>query len=173
MKWMIKDKVVLKEFELVNSLFLRFLTFNDNFISIPAENYMRPRGSTAFGRRGRDIVSPRSGSISNDSWSGTRNYSNVNHELGRNLSNKGFSIKGDNASNANEALNDAQLHRGRDRESQLSNSWERQKQSSTLESGAKNTQPLVASESFSAAVSEASAAPSSAGITPPAVKIPY
>ena len=171
MKWMIKDKVVLKQFELVNSLFLRFLTFGDNFISVPAENYMRPRGSTAFGRRGRDIVSPRSGSISNDSWSGTRNYSNVNQELSRNLSNKGFSIKGDNASNANEALNDAQLHRGRDRESQLSNSWERQKLSSTLESGAKNTQPLVASESFSSAVSEASAAPSSAGITPPAVKI--
>ncbi|TKY75437.1 Zinc finger CCCH domain-containing protein 19 [Spatholobus suberectus] len=133
------------------------------------ENYMRPRGS--FGRRGRDIVSPRSGSTSNDSWSGTRNYSNVNQELSRNLSNKGFSIKGDNASNANEVLNDVHLHQGRDRESQLSNSWERQKLSSSLESGAKNTQPLVTSESFSIAVLEASAAPSSAGITPPAVKI--
>lgn len=132
---------------------------------------MRPRGSTAFGRRGRDIVSPRSGSISSDPWSGTRNYSNVNHELGRNLSNKGFSVKGDNASHANEVLNDAQLYQGRDRESQLSNSWERQKLSSSLESSAKNTQPLVASESFRTAVSEASAASSSAGITSPALNI--
>ncbi|XP_027356341.1 zinc finger CCCH domain-containing protein 19 [Abrus precatorius] len=135
------------------------------------ENYMRPRGSAAFGRRGREIVSPRSGSISSDPWSGTRNYSNVNQELSRNLSNKGFSIKGDNASNATEVLNDVQLHLGRDRESQLSNSWERQKLSSSLESGAKTTQSLVTSEPFSTAVLEASAAPSSAGIAPPAVKI--
>ncbi|RDX66272.1 Zinc finger CCCH domain-containing protein 19, partial [Mucuna pruriens] len=135
------------------------------------ENYMRPRGSTAFGRRGRDIVSPRGGSISNDSWGGTRNYSNVNQELSRNLSNKGFSIKGDNASNANEVLNDAPMHQGRDRESQLNNSWDRQKLSSSLESGAKNIQPLVTSEPFSTAVLEASVTPSSAGITPPAVKI--
>nr|KYP64932.1 Zinc finger CCCH domain-containing protein 44 [Cajanus cajan] len=133
------------------------------------ENYMRPRGSTAFGRRGRDIVSPRSGSIPIDSWGGTRNYSNMNPELSRNLSNKGFPIKGDNASNANEVLHDAQLLQGRDRESQLSNSWERQKLS--LESGAKITQPLVTSEPFSTGVLEASAAPSSAGITPPALKI--
>ncbi|KAL2346086.1 hypothetical protein Fmac_000086 [Flemingia macrophylla] len=129
------------------------------------DNYMRPRGSTAFGRRGRDIVSPRSSSIPNDSWGGTRNYSNMNPELGRNLSNKGFPTKGDNASNANEALHDAQFLQGRDRESQ------RQKLSSSLESGAKSTHALVTSESFNAAVLEASPAPSSAGITSPAVKI--
>ncbi|CAJ1973035.1 unnamed protein product [Sphenostylis stenocarpa] len=131
------------------------------------ENYMRPRGSSSFGRRGRDIVSPRS----NDSWSGTRNYSNVNQELSRNLSNKGFSIKGDNASNVNEVLTDTQFHQGRDRESQLSNSWERQKLSSSLESGAKSTQSLVTSDSFTTAVLEASAVPSSVGIAPPAVKV--
>ncbi|XP_047152974.1 zinc finger CCCH domain-containing protein 19-like isoform X2 [Vigna umbellata] len=135
------------------------------------ENYMRPRGSTSFGRRGRDIASPRSVSISNESWSGTRNYSNTNQELGRNLSNKGFSIKGENASNVNEVLNDTHLLQGRDRESQLSNSWERQKLSSSLESGAKSTQSLVTSDSFSTAVLEASAAPSSAGITPSTLKI--
>ncbi|XP_061368358.1 zinc finger CCCH domain-containing protein 19-like [Gastrolobium bilobum] len=135
------------------------------------ENYMRPRGSAAFGRRGMEIVSPRSGSISSDSWTGTRNYSNVNRELSRNLSSKGFSLKGDDVSNASEALNDAQLHQGRDRESQLSNSWERQKLSSSFESGAKSSQPLVTSESFSTAVLEASATPSCAGIAPPAVKI--
>lgn len=129
---------------------------------------MKPRGS-AFGRRGREIASPRSGS--SDSWSGTRSYSNVNQELSRNLSSKGFSIKGDDASIASEALNDAQLHQGRDRESQLSSSWERQKQSSSFESGAKNTQPLVTSESFSTALLEASAAPSSTGTAPPDVKI--
>ncbi|CAI8600387.1 unnamed protein product [Vicia faba] len=136
------------------------------------ENFMRPRGSTAFGRKGREIASPRSGSISSDSWSGTRNYSHVNQELSRNLSNKGFSVKGDDFSNASEALNDAQLHQGRDRESQLSNSRERQKpRSSSWESGAKNIQPLVTTESFSNAVSEAATAPSSAGVAAPDVKI--
>lgn len=127
---------------------------------------MRPRGSAAFGRKGREIVSPRS-----DSWSGTRNYSNMNRELSRNVPNKGFSIKGDDVSNSNEALNDAQLLQGRDRESQLSNTWERQKLSSSSEIGAKHTQPVVTSESFSTAVLETSAAPSSAGIAPTIVKI--
>ncbi|XP_012571438.1 zinc finger CCCH domain-containing protein 19 [Cicer arietinum] len=124
------------------------------------ENFMRPRGSTVFGRRGRETVSPRSGSISSDSWSGTKNYSHVNQELNRNLSNKGFSVKGDDVSNDSEILNGAQLHQGRDRESHLSNSWERQKlMSSSMESGAKNIQPLVTSESFSTAVLEAAAVP--------------
>lgn len=173
MKRRIKDKVVLIQFVIVNLSIVWFLfLIIGNFISMPAENYMRPRGSTAFGRRGREIISPRSGSMSGDSWSGTRNYSHANQELGRNLSNKGFPVKGDDVSNASEALNDAQLHQGRDRESQLSNSWERQKLlSSSFESGAKNVQPLVTSESFSTAMSEASAAPSSAGIAPPDVKI--
>ncbi|CAL5205657.1 unnamed protein product [Lathyrus oleraceus] len=136
------------------------------------ESFTRPRGSTAFGRKGREIASPRSGSISSDSWSGTRNYSHVNQELSRNLSNKGFPVKGDDFSNASEALNDAQLHQGRDRESQLSNSRERQKpRSSSWESGAKNIQPLVTTESFSNAVSEAATAPSSAGVAAPDVKI--
>ncbi|XP_019438191.1 PREDICTED: zinc finger CCCH domain-containing protein 19 isoform X2 [Lupinus angustifolius] len=130
------------------------------------ESYMRPRGSAAFGRKAREIVSPRSGS--SDSWSGTRNYSNANRELNRNLSNKGFSMKGDDVFNSSEALNDAQL---RDRESQLSNSRERQRLSSSSEIGVKNAQPLVASESFSNAVLEPSAAPSSAGIASPTVKI--
>lgn len=139
---------------------------------MPAESFTRPRGSTAFGRKGREIASPRSGSISSDSWSGTRNYSHMNQELGRNLSNKGFSVKGDDFSNASEALNDARLHQGRDRESQLSNSRERQKpRSSSWESGIKNIQPLVTTESFSNALSEAATAPSSAGVATPDVKI--
>lgn len=137
-----------------------------------AENYMRPRGSTGFGRRGREIVSPRSGSISSDSWSGARSYSHVNQELSKSLSNKGFSVKVDDVSNGSELLDDAQLHQGRDRESQLSNIRERQKQlSSSFENNAKNTQPLITSDSFSTAVKAASAAPSSAGIALPAVQI--
>jgi hypothetical protein len=149
-----------------------FLVIGNNFISMSAENFMRPRGSTAFGRKGREIASPRSGSISSDSWSGTRNYSHGNQELSRNLSNKGFSVKGDGVSNASEVFNDAKLHQGRDRESQLSNSWERQKLlSSSLDGGVKNVKPLVTSEPFSTTVSEAATAPSSAGIAAPAVKI--
>lgn len=132
---------------------------------------MGPRG-TAFDRRGREIASPRTGgSISNDSWSGARNYPNINRELSRNLSHKGFSIKSDDVSNANEVLNDVQMLHGRDRETQLSNSWEAQKLYSSVEISAKNTQPVAASESFSTTVSEASAVPSSTGIAPPAVKI--
>ncbi|KAI4297677.1 hypothetical protein L6164_037558 [Bauhinia variegata] len=135
------------------------------------ENYMRPRG-TAFSRRGREAVSPgRGSSISNDSWSGARNYPNLNRELSRNLSNKGFSMKGDDVPNANEVLDDAQLLQRRDRETQLSSSWERQKISSSFESGARNAQPVVSSESFSTSLSEASGVPSSTSIVPPAVKI--
>ncbi|KAF7841043.1 zinc finger CCCH domain-containing protein 19 [Senna tora] len=132
------------------------------------ENYMRPRGS-AFDRRGREIASPRTGGSSNDSWSGTRNY--PNRELSRNLSNKGFSFKADDVSNATEVLNDAQMLLGRDRETQLSSRWDGQKLYSSLESGVKNIQPVVASESFSTIVSDASTVPSSTGIAPPAVKI--
>ncbi|XP_061340557.1 zinc finger CCCH domain-containing protein 19-like isoform X1 [Gastrolobium bilobum] len=133
------------------------------------ENYMRPRGS-AFGWRGREMVSPRSVSITNDYWSGARNHPNLNRELSRNLSNKGFPIKRDDLSNASEALN-AQYFQGRDRESQLSNSWERPKLSSSFESGSRNTQPVVTSDSFSTAVLEVPTAPSSTGIAPPVVKI--
>ncbi|KAK4258565.1 hypothetical protein QN277_005003 [Acacia crassicarpa] len=134
-----------------------------------SDSYMRPRGM-AFERRGREMVSPRTGgSISNDSWSGARNYSN-NRELSRNLSNKGLSVTFDDVSNASEGLNDSQILRGRERETQLSNSWEGQKLHSSLESSGKSIQPVVASESLSTSASNASAV-SSTGIAPPAVKI--
>ncbi|XP_025664189.1 zinc finger CCCH domain-containing protein 19 isoform X1 [Arachis hypogaea] len=134
------------------------------------ENYMRPRGPAAFGRRGREIISPRSGPISSDSWSATRNYSSVNRELSRNLSNKGFSSKGDDVSIANEVLNDAQLPQGRDWGSQ-SSGLERQKLSSSFESGTKSNQLLSTPDCFSAALSETSAVLSSVGAGPPAMKI--
>lgn len=134
-----------------------------------AESYLRPRGNT-FDRRGRETISPRTGgSNSNDSWSGARNYSNVNRELSRNLSNKGLSVKFDGVSNASEVLNDVQVPRGRERETQPSNSWEGQKLYSNFGSG-KSSQPLVASESISPTVPNASAA-SSTGIALPTVKI--
>ncbi|KAJ7968177.1 Zinc finger CCCH domain-containing protein 19 [Quillaja saponaria] len=130
------------------------------------ESYMRPRGS-GFGRRGREQNSPRKGgSALNDSWSATRNYPNMNREFSRTMSSKGFSNKGDDVASASEILNDISWHQGSDRESQqLSNSWEKQKLLSSLETGARNTQPVAISESFSAASSEA-ASPSQ-----PAAKI--
>ncbi|XP_028765673.1 zinc finger CCCH domain-containing protein 19 [Neltuma alba] len=135
------------------------------------ESYMRPRG-TAFDRRGREMVSPRTGgSNSNDPWSGARNYSNINRELTRNLSNKGLSVKVDDVSNASEVLNDVQMLRGRDREAQLSNSWEGQKLYSSLESSGKSIQPVAASDSLSAAAANASAVTSTTGIASPAVKV--
>ncbi|MED6204310.1 hypothetical protein PIB30_008129 [Stylosanthes scabra] len=134
------------------------------------ENYMRPRGSSAFGRRGREIISPRSGPISSDSWSATRNYSNVNRELSRNLSNKGFSSKGEDVSISSEVLNDAQFPQGRDWGSQ-SSGLERQKLSSSFESGAKSNLLLSTPERFSTALSETSAVLSSAGAALPVMKI--
>ncbi|KAJ7946707.1 Zinc finger CCCH domain-containing protein 19 [Quillaja saponaria] len=134
------------------------------------ESYLRPR-SSGFGRGGNEPNSPRKGgSAMNDSWSSTRNYRNVNREFSRNISSKGFSNKGDDVASASEMSNDISWHQGRDRESQhLSNSWEKQKISSTLETGPRNAQPVVISESFSAAVSEA-ASPST-GAAQPAAKL--
>uniref|UniRef100_A0A6N2M1D1 Uncharacterized protein n=1 Tax=Salix viminalis TaxID=40686 RepID=A0A6N2M1D1_SALVM len=59
------------------------------------ENSLRPRGS-GFSKKGREPISPRKGGFtSNDIWGGSKSYSSTNRELSRNLSDKGFSYKGD------------------------------------------------------------------------------
>ncbi|KAM3695434.1 hypothetical protein ACJW31_07G131400 [Castanea mollissima] len=113
------------------------------------ETYMRPRG-TGFGRRPREPVSPQTGgSAFSDSWSGTRNYSTVNRDLTRSMSNKGFSHKGDDTTGVGEILNE--WNQGRDRETQQINSWEKQKTAASLEIDASKTQSAVKSEPTSAA----------------------
>lgn len=113
------------------------------------ETYMRPRG-TGFGRRPREPVSPQTGGPAfSDSWSGTRNYSTGNRDLTRNMSNKGFSHKGDDTTGVGEILNE--WNQGRDRETQQINSWEKQKITASVEIDASKIQSAVKSEPTSAA----------------------
>ncbi|XP_031271655.1 zinc finger CCCH domain-containing protein 19-like isoform X1 [Pistacia vera] len=125
------------------------------------ENSMRPRGS-GFSRRGREPISPgRVASASNDSFSGTRNYSGGNKELSRNLSNKGFSNKGDDLFGAGEIVNENLWNQARAKETQQLNSWEKPRIASNLET--RNPHSVVLSEPNSRVVSEISPIPGSTG----------
>ncbi|XP_057500312.1 zinc finger CCCH domain-containing protein 19-like isoform X2 [Actinidia eriantha] len=80
------------------------------------ENLARPRGS-AFSRKGREPISPHRGSFcSPDSWSGTKKDSGKNWELNRNLSNKDFSNKAEEAALVGELVNENTWNQGRDKE---------------------------------------------------------
>ncbi|CAN6686092.1 unnamed protein product [Malus baccata var. baccata] len=110
------------------------------------DSYTRPTGFS-FGRKGRDPISPRRGGSSfNDSWGGTKNYSNTNRELSRNTSNKGFYNKAENTTGAGERVNDS-WGQGRDRETQQTSHWEKKQIISSLETGVRSTQSVVQSES--------------------------
>ncbi|XP_057966122.1 zinc finger CCCH domain-containing protein 19 [Malania oleifera] len=110
------------------------------------EMFMRPRG-TGFGRRGREPVSPGTGSSAlNDSWSGTRKNSSRNWELSRNLSNKGFSNRVEDVTAAAE-INENSWSQGGDRDALQSNNGETSKKAADSESG-QNGQFLLRSESF-------------------------
>ncbi|EOX97867.1 Nucleic acid binding,zinc ion binding,DNA binding, putative isoform 2 [Theobroma cacao] len=128
------------------------------------DNYMRPRGS-GFSRRGREPISPRKGGLSSsDSWSGTRNYSSMNRELSRNLSNKGLMSKGDDSVGAGEMVNENLWNLGRERETQP-NSWDKPKTALSSEIGTRNTHSVVTQEPSSKVVSEISPTPLSTGVT--------
>ncbi|XWS40103.1 hypothetical protein CRYUN_Cryun18bG0111100 [Craigia yunnanensis] len=128
------------------------------------DNFMRPRGSS-FSRRGREPISPRKGGFSSsDSWSGSRNYSSMNRELSRSLSNKGFMSKGDDsigASDGNENLRNL----GREREAQQLNSWDKPKTSLSSEIGTRNNQSVVIQEPSLKVVSQISSTSLSTGVT--------
>ncbi|XP_044508158.1 zinc finger CCCH domain-containing protein 19-like isoform X2 [Mangifera indica] len=132
------------------------------------ENYVRSRGS-GFSRRGREPISPgRGASASNDSFSGTRNYSG-GKELNRNLSNKGFSNKGDDFVGAGEIVNENLWNQARAKETLQLNSWEKPRIASNLET--KNPHPIVLSEPNSRVVSEISPVPGSTGVAQSSPKI--
>ncbi|XVF01013.1 hypothetical protein REPUB_Repub04eG0051200 [Reevesia pubescens] len=129
------------------------------------DNYMRPRGS-GFSRRGREPISPRKGGFSSsDSWSATRNYSSMNRELSRTLSNKGFTSKGDDSIGASETGNDNLWNLGRERETQQPNSWDKPKTALNSEIGTRNTHSVVIQEPSSKVVSEIPPTPLSTGAT--------
>ncbi|KAI9396622.1 hypothetical protein POPTR_004G161700v4 [Populus trichocarpa] len=85
------------------------------------ENSLRPRGS-GFSRKGREPISPRKGGFtSNDTWGGSKSYSSTNRELSRNLSDKGFSSKGDDIGGG-ESVNENFWGQGREKQTQQSQS---------------------------------------------------
>ncbi|KAH8510645.1 hypothetical protein H0E87_008257 [Populus deltoides] len=85
------------------------------------ENSLRPRGS-GFSRKGREPISPRKGGFtSNDTWGGSKSYSSTNRELSRNLSDKGFSSKGDDIGGG-ESVNENFWGQGREKQTQQSHS---------------------------------------------------
>ncbi|OMO75527.1 hypothetical protein COLO4_26035 [Corchorus olitorius] len=132
--------------------------------SVNADNYLRPRGSS-FSRRGREPISPRKGGFSSsDSWSGSRNYSSMNRELGRNLSNKGFTSKGDDPVGVSETGNEPLWSLGRGRETQQTNSWDKPKAAFSSESGLRNTHTVVVPEPSLKIASESLPTPLSKGV---------
>ncbi|KAJ6739153.1 ZINC FINGER CCCH DOMAIN-CONTAINING PROTEIN 20 [Salix koriyanagi] len=85
------------------------------------ENSLRPRGS-GFSKKGREPISPRKGGFtSNDIWGGSKSYSSTNRELSRNLSDKGFSYKGDDIGGG-ESVNENFWGQGREKQTQQSQS---------------------------------------------------
>uniref|UniRef100_A0A0A0K4G1 Uncharacterized protein n=1 Tax=Cucumis sativus TaxID=3659 RepID=A0A0A0K4G1_CUCSA len=127
------------------------------------ETYTLSR-STSFGRRTREPVSPgKGGSHLNDSWSGTRNFSNTNRDMSRNLSGKGFANQGDDAIGSGEIINETSWGHGRERDVKKTSKWDKQVSPSS-EITARNALSGAASES-SAAHSVNPAASSSVGTT--------
>ncbi|XP_062020469.1 zinc finger CCCH domain-containing protein 19 isoform X2 [Rosa rugosa] len=125
------------------------------------ESYTRPTGS-GFGRKGREPISPRRGGSSlNDSWSGTRNFSNMNRDFGRSMSGKGIFNKAENTTGAGEIVNDTW---GQGRETPQTNYWENKQNISSLETGSRSTQSVVPSEASPAGAPENRAAPISTGV---------
>ncbi|XP_030531873.2 zinc finger CCCH domain-containing protein 19 [Rhodamnia argentea] len=118
------------------------------------ESYAGARGSGLSGR-GRDPISPqKGGSAPTDSWSGARAYTNTGRELTRNFSNKGTLIRGDDATEAGETVNQSVWNQTRERETQQFSSWEKSKFSPTSEISAVVSNPGVLPESIQRVVHE-------------------
>ncbi|XP_038888157.1 zinc finger CCCH domain-containing protein 19 [Benincasa hispida] len=128
------------------------------------ETYTLSR-STSFGRRMREPVSPgKGGSNLNDPWSGTRNFSNMNRDMNRNLSGKGFSNQGDDAIGSGEIINEHSWAQGRERDVKKTNKWDKQVSPSS-EITARNALSGATSESSAAAHSVNPAVSPSVGTT--------
>ncbi|XP_050363105.1 zinc finger CCCH domain-containing protein 19 isoform X2 [Argentina anserina] len=126
------------------------------------ENYSRPTGSV-FGRKGREPISPRRGGSSlNDSWSGTRNFSNMNRDFGRSMSSKGMFNKAEPTTGSGEIVNDTW---GQGRETPQTNHWENKQNISSLETGGRSTQSAVTSDTSPAGAPENRVVPLSTGVT--------
>ncbi|CAN8271362.1 unnamed protein product [Cochlearia groenlandica] len=86
------------------------------------EKNLRSR-SSSFNKRGRDPISPRKGGFSsNDSWTGTSNYSStsVNRELSRSYSARGSTGRVDYPGSSDDKVSESMWTSGREREMQRS-----------------------------------------------------
>ncbi|XP_057494763.1 zinc finger CCCH domain-containing protein 19-like [Actinidia eriantha] len=127
----------------------------------------RPRGSV-FSRKGREPISPRRGSFSSpDSWSGTKKDSGKNWELNRNLSNKDFSNKAEEAALVGELTNENTWNQGSDNEGNM----EKVNSGINSETVGRNLHSFARSESFSGAALETSHASLAPGASEIATKI--
>lgn len=151
-KLTIENKVCLSLFPLFkkNSVSCFFLTschvwYVIFFLRRFAETFLRPRGS-GLTRLGKDTLSPRKGDyVATDSWSGTKG-----RELGRSLSSKGFSSKGDETNITGEL---SRVHVRSD-ENELLHARDKQKVPYSSQLGGGNTHTIVASESFGGSASD-------------------
>ncbi|CAH8361922.1 unnamed protein product [Eruca vesicaria subsp. sativa] len=77
------------------------------------------RRSSSFNRRGRDPISPRKGGFSsNESWTGTSNFTNTSasRELSRSYSGRGSTGRGDYLGSSDDKVSDNLWSSGRERE---------------------------------------------------------
>lgn len=89
----------------------------------------------------------------------------MNRELSRNLSNKGFTSKGDGSIGASEVGNENLWNQGRERETQQPNSWEKPKAALSSEISTRNTHSFATQEPSLKVVSEISPTPLSSAVT--------
>lgn len=133
------------------------------------ETYPSPRGS-GFSRKGREPNSPHRGNFSPiDSGSSTRTNSGKNWDTNRNMSNKGFPIKSEEATVVGEIKNENVRNQGRDKEANT----DKVHSGTNYETIGRDSRSFAKSESFSgAAASETSQASlAAAGVAETAIKI--
>lgn len=136
---------------------------------VRAENFSRPQGS-GFNRIGREPISPRRGNFSPvDSGSSTRTSSGKNWETNRNISNKDFPIKSEEATAVDEIKNENVWNQGRDREANM----DKVHLGTNSETIGRDSRSFARSESFSGAAASETSQPSlaAAGVAETATKI--
>lgn len=125
------------------------------------EKQLRPR-SSSFNRRGRDPISPRKGGFSsNESWTGTSNYSNTsaNRELSRSYSGRGSTGRGDYLGSSDDKVSESLWTSAREREVQPSLGSEKPRSVSIPETTARSSRAVAPPELSPRIASEISSAP--------------
>ncbi|XP_020886241.1 zinc finger CCCH domain-containing protein 19 isoform X2 [Arabidopsis lyrata subsp. lyrata] len=125
------------------------------------EKQLRPR-SSSFNRRGRDPISPRKGGFSsNESWTGTSNYSNTsaNRELTRSYSGRGSTGRGDYLGSSDDKVSESMWTSARERDVQPSLGPEKPRSVSIPETTTRSSRAVAPPELSPRFASEISTAP--------------